>query len=267
MMKNKMILVWTILALCAALCGCGGRAVVQDELPVLEETVTQEEPVASIELPDEEDEMLSPDESIPAVEEAPVVDIPRQEDGVAVLESEAVPVDTICQESPHTVDYYYDLTVEEVEAMEDVDSFLSEIPSMTVPPKTDYESTAAELTPVLEVVPVWEVAPSPEPVVVATADLDVVMAAANAYVASTYGCVIDPTIDMSNSSYRFPAYASTDADQATVEAKARDIVEYTFRQLMQQNGVTLERLAEAGVRCNVYAYRDGDSIFLYCLYA
>ena len=72
---------------------------------------------------------------------------------------------------------------------------------------------------------------------------------------------------MGNSSYRYPAYAAADADQATVEAKAQDIVDFTFGQLMRQNGVTLERLMGAGVRCNFYAYCDGDSIFLYCLYA
>lgn len=250
-------------ALCTALCGCGVRAVVQNELPLAVENAAQEDfaEIEVAEMPSEEDETLLTEESIPAVEESPVAEVSRQEDAEVVLEAQTVPVDMIRQESPTIMDYSYDVTVEEVETTEDVDSSTSEIPSMTIPPKTDYEDAAAEVTPVLEI------APSPETVVVTIANLDAVMVTANAYAASVYGCTIDPALDMGNSSYRYPAYASAGADQATVEAKARDIVDYTFQQLIQQNGVTLERLVEAGVRCNVYAYRDGDSFFLYCLYA
>lgn len=270
-MKKKMILVWTIIALCAALCGCGGKDIVQDGLPLLAENTAQEE-LAEIEvevkeMPGEEDEMFFPEEIFPVVIEEVHLESLQQQDTVVVLEDEAKPVDTIRPESPYIMNYYYDVPVEEVEVTEQTEETSYspyESPSMTVPPKTGYECTFAE--PVEDVTPVLDVVSVPEPAAPA-ADLDAVMAVANNYAASVYGCVIDPALNMGNSSYRYPAYAAADADQATAEAKARDIVDYTFRQLMQQNGVTLERLTEAGIRCNVYAYRDGDGIFLYCLYA
>ena len=58
---------------------------------------------------------------------------------------------------------------------------------------------------------------------------------------------------------------SLDASQETLEAKARDMVDFTFHQLMMQTGV--DSLADAGFRCNVYIVEDGGSLLIYALYA
>ena len=148
------------------------------------------------------------------------------------------------QEIAETVTYTVASTVEEVTA---------DIPSETVHAKTGY------------IEPEPEIIVEPEPTPPAPADLDAVMAAANAYAASTYGCTIDTSLDFINSDYRYPAYTSVDADQATIEAKARDMVDFTFRQLMG-NRYTVEDIIGAAIPCNVYAYQDGDGIAIYCFY-
>lgn len=68
-----------------------------------------------------------------------------------------------------------------------------------------------------------------------------------------------------HSAYRFPASVAADASQETLEGKARDMVDYTFRQLMMQAGVNT--LADAGIRCNVCFVEDGVSLLIYVLYA
>ena len=55
-----------------------------------------------------------------------------------------------------------------------------------------------------------------------------------------------------------------DASQETLEAKARDMVDFTFRQLMMQAGVN--SLADAGFRCNVCIVENGGSLLIYVLY-
>ena len=72
-------------------------------------------------------------------------------------------------------------------------------------------------------------------------------------------------LTLDNSAYRFPASVSVDASQEVLEAKARDMVDYTFRQLMMQAGV--DTLADAGFRCNVCIVEDGASLLIYVLYA
>ena len=57
---------------------------------------------------------------------------------------------------------------------------------------------------------------------------------------------------------------SLDASQETLEAKARDMVDFTFHQLMMQTGV--DTIADAGFRCNVYIVEDGGSLLIYVLY-
>ena len=49
------------------------------------------------------------------------------------------------------------------------------------------------------------------------------------------------------------------------EAKARDMVDYTFRQLMMQAG--MDSIADAGFHCNVCIVEDGASLLIYVLYA
>ena len=57
---------------------------------------------------------------------------------------------------------------------------------------------------------------------------------------------------------------SADASQETLDVKARDMVDYTFQQLMMQAGV--DTLADAGLRCNVCIVEDGGSLLIYVLY-
>ena len=115
-----------------------------------------------------------------------------------------------------------------------------------------------EEEPVPEPVPAPE--PKPEP-----ADRWAAVSAANAYAVTQYGVITDSSLTMDNSAYRFPASVSVDASQEALEAKARDMVDYTFRQLMMQAGA--DTLADAGIRCNVCIVEDGASLLIYVLYA
>lgn len=102
--------------------------------------------------------------------------------------------------------------------------------------------------------------PKPEP-----ADCWAAVEAANAYAAAQYGVITDGSLTLDNSAYRFPASVAVDASQEALEAKARDMVDYTFRQLMMQAGV--DTLADAGFHCNVCIVEDGASLLIYVLYA
>ena len=111
-----------------------------------------------------------------------------------------------------------------------------------------------EPTPALEPEPEYE-----------PADRWAAVEAVNAYAATQYGVTTDSGLTMGNSAYRFPASVAADASQETLEAKARDMVDYTFCQLMMQAGV--DTLADAGLRCNVCIVEDGASLLIYVLYA
>jgi len=102
--------------------------------------------------------------------------------------------------------------------------------------------------------------PKPEP-----ADRWAAVSAANAYAVTQYGVITDGSLTLDNSAYRFPASVAVDASQEALEAKARDMVDYTFRQLMMQAGV--DTLADAGFHCNVCIVEDGASLLIYVLYA
>ena len=109
-------------------------------------------------------------------------------------------------------------------------------------------------------------APEPEPELKPEpADRWAAVSAANAYAVTQYGVITDSSLTMDNSAYRFPASVAADASQEALEAKARDMVEYTFRQLMMQAGV--DTLADAGFHCNVFIVEDGASLLIYVLYA
>ena len=127
-----------------------------------------------------------------------------------------------------------------------------DIPSATVHAKTGYVEPEPEPTP------------EPDPPPVGTADRQAAVDAANAYAVTAYGVETDGSLTLDNSAYRFPAAVPTDATQATLEAKARDMVDFTFRQLMMQAGV--DTLADAGFRCNVCIMEDGGSLLIYVLY-
>ena len=123
---------------------------------------------------------------------------------------------------------------------------IEDIPSETVHAKTGY------------------VEPEPTPEPAAPADCQAAIDAANAYAVTQYGVVTDSGLALDNSSYRFPAAVPVDASQETLEAKARDMVDFTFRQLMMQAG--RDSVADAGFHCNVCIVEDGGSLLIYVLY-
>ena len=128
-------------------------------------------------------------------------------------------------------------------------------PAPTQKPAEKQEENPA---PTPEPVPAPE--PKPEP-----ADRRAAVDAANAYAAAQYGVITDSNLTMDNSAYRFPASVAADASQEALEAKARDMVDYTFRQLMMQAG--MDSIADAGFHCNVCIVEDGASLLIYVLYA
>ena len=127
-----------------------------------------------------------------------------------------------------------------------------DIPTETVHAKTGY----------VEPEPIPEPDPTPEPI--APADRQAAIDAANAYAVTQYGVVTDNGLTLDNSAYRFPATVPEDASQATLEAKARDMVDFTFKQLMMQAG--RDSVADAGFHCNVCIVEDGGSLLIYVLY-
>ena len=127
-----------------------------------------------------------------------------------------------------------------------------DIPSETVHAKTGY----------VEPEPTPEPEPAPEPT--APADRQVAIDAANAYAVTQYGVTTDSGLTLDNSAYRFPAAVPVDASQETLEAKARDMVDFTFKQIMMQAG--RDSVADAGFHCNVCIVEDGGSLLIYVLY-
>lgn len=139
-------------------------------------------------------------------------------------------------------------------------------PEQAVTPAPQPEPAPTEPEPVPAPVQEPEPAPAPEPEPeYEPADRWVAVEEVNVYAAAQYGVVTDSGLTLSNSAYRFPASVATDASQETLEAKARDMVDYTFCQLMMQAGV--DTLADAGIRCNVCIVEDGASLLIYVLYA
>ena len=127
-----------------------------------------------------------------------------------------------------------------------------DIPSETVHAKTGY----------VEPPPAPEAEPTPEPT--APADRQAAIDAANSYAALQYDVTTDSGLTLDNSAYRFPAAVPVDTSQETLEAKARDMVDFTFRQLMMQAG--RDSVADAGFHCNVCIVEDGGSLRIYVLY-
>lgn len=129
------------------------------------------------------------------------------------------------------------------------------------PAPSESEPTPA---PVQEPGPTPTPEPEPEPKL-EPADRWAAVEAVNAYAAAQYGVSTDGGLTLDNSAYRFPASVAADASQETLEAKARDMVDYTFCQLMMQAGV--DTLADADLRCNVCIVEDGAGLLIYVLYA
>ena len=125
------------------------------------------------------------------------------------------------------------------------------------PAQKPAEKQEEKPAPTPEPVPAPE--PKPEP-----ADRRAAVDAANAYAAAQYGVITDSNLTMDNSAYRFPASVAADASQEALEAKARDMVDFAFRQLMMQAG--RDSVADAGFHCNVCIVEDGGSLLIYVLY-
>ena len=134
------------------------------------------------------------------------------------------------------------------QTLEPVEESTEDISSETVHAKTGYVEPEPE--------------PAPEPT--APADRQAVIDAVNAYAVTQYGVVTDGNLTLSNSAYRFPAAVPVDASQATLEAKAQDMVDFTFRQLMMQAG--RDSVADAGFHCNICIVENGESLLIYVLY-
>lgn len=120
------------------------------------------------------------------------------------------------------------------------------------PAEKQEEEPAPEPVPALE--------PKPEP-----ADRWAAVSAANAYAVTQYGVITDGSLTLDNSAYRFPAAVPADVSQETLEATARDMVDFTFKQIMMQAG--RDSVADAGFHCNVCIVEDGISLLIYVLYA
>ena len=135
----------------------------------------------------------------------------------------------------------------------------AEIPA----PQPEPAPTEPVPAPVQEPEPTPVPEPEPEPEY-EPADCWAAVETANAYAAAQYGVTTDSGLTLGNSAYRFPASVAADASQETLEAKARDMVDYTFQQLMMQAGA--DTLADAGLRCNVCIVEDGASLLIYVLY-
>ena len=174
------------------------------------------------------------------------------------------------------------LPVERVDTPTDAEAEKNPAPAETAPPAAPKEpaipAPAPESKPAPAPTPApaqkpaekQEEEPAPEPVPAPElkpepADRWAAVEAANAYAAAQYGVITDGSLTMDNSAYRFPASVAADASQETLEAKARDMVDYTFRQLMMQAG--MDSIADAGFHCNVCIVEDGTSLLIYVLYA
>ena len=167
----------------------------------------------------------------------------------AVKESDTVSV--TAQEQPQEQKAPQTESVPQVVAapeLVEVPTPTEDIPSETVHAKTDYV----------------EPEPTPEPEPTVPADRQVAIDAANAYAVLQYGVTTDSGLTLDNSAYRFPAAVPVDVSQETLEAKARDMVDFTFRQLMMQ--ADRDSVVDAGFHCNICIVEDGGSLLIYVLY-
>lgn len=166
-------------------------------------------------------------------------------------EPDTVPI-TVQEQSQKENTHQEESTPQTADTLESIEEPTDDIPSETVHVKTGYVEP--------------EPAPEPEPIPTPSipADHQAAIDAANAYAVMQYGVITDTSLTLDNGAYRFPAAVPTNASQETLEAKARDMVDFTFRQLMMQAGV--DSLADAGFHCNVCIIEEGGSLLIYVLY-
>lgn len=189
----------------------------------------------------------------PAVQEETRQPQPTPEPTTTAHEPHTVPITTQEQTQKENT-HQEEITPQTADTPELIEepTHSEDIPSETVHAKTGY----VESEPTQE--------PEPIPTPSAPADWQAAIDAANAYAVIQYGVITDTSLTLDNSAYRFPAAVPTNTSQETLEAKARDMVDFTFRQLMMQAGV--DSLANAGFRCNVCIIEDGSSLLIYVLY-
>lgn len=173
------------------------------------------------------------------------------EPATAAQEMNTVPI--TAQEQPQKENTHQEKSAPQTaDTLEPIEKPTEDIPSETVHAKTGYvESEHTQ-------------EPEPIPTLSAPADRQAAIDAVNAYAVTQYGVTTDASLTLDNSAYRFPAAVPTDASQETLEAKARDMVDFTFRQLMMQAGV--DSLTDADFRCNICIVEDGSSLLIYVLY-
>ena len=209
---------------------------------------------------------------------------PQKADDTAEVATALLPSQTVEENSKTEGSADTPLPVERAETSENADAEAEKQPTTaeTAPPTTPEQ--AATPVPVPEDKPApaptpaptqkpaekQEEEPAPEPVPAPepkpeSADRWAAVSAANAYAVTQYGVITDGSLTLDNSAYRFPASVAADASQEVLEAKARDMVDYTFRQLMMQAGI--DSIADAGFHCNVCIVEDGTSLLIYVLYA
>ena len=187
--------------------------------------------------------------------------ISPQAEAPAASEPDPVPEPTVQETTP--------VVVEQAKAADTPVNADTEVPQAAPVPTTQlnvtedipFETVHAK-TGYVEPEPAPEPEPTPRPT--APADRQAAIDAANAYAVTQYGVVTDSGLTLDNSAYRFPAAVPVDASQETLEAKARDMVDFTFRQLMMQAG--RDSVADAGFHCNVCIVEDGGSLLIYVLY-
>lgn len=194
-------------------------------------------------------EMTSP--PAPMVQEEAQQPQATLEPATAAQEMDTVPI--TAQKQPQKENIHQEESAPQTaDTLEPIEKPTEDIPSETVHAKTGYvESEHTQ-------------EPEPIPTLSAPADRQAAIDAVNAYAVTQYGVTTDASLTLDNSAYRFPAAVPTDASQETLEAKARDMVDFTFRQLMMQAGV--DTIADAGFRCNVCIIENGGSLLTYVLY-
>ena len=130
-----------------------------------------------------------------------------------------------------------------------------DIPVIIEHAKTGYDNEEPEISP--------QPIPEPEPL----ADVQIAIDTACAYAVNTYGVIIDTSLDFGNSAYRFPAVVPGTASQETLNAKAIDMVDYTFQQQMVLNRVTVEQIRDSEFHCNITIVEENGEWYTYVFYA
>lgn len=187
----------------------------------------------------------------PAVQEETQQPQAMPDPTITAQEPDTAPT-TVQEQSQKEDTHQEESTPQTADTLEPIEEPTEDLPSETVHAKTGY--VEPEPTPELEPAS----APS-EP-----ADRQAAIDTANTYAVTQYGVTTDTSLTLDNSAYRFPAAVPTNTSQETLKAKAKDMVDFTFRQLMMQAGV--DSLADAGFCCNVCIVENGDSLLIYVLY-